>query len=163
MPQFDPATFPSQIFWLVVTFIALYWVVSRLAVPRVGEVIEQRARLVQDDIERAAALKAETDHAIAAYEQAMADARAQAQDHIRAMTAETKAIAEKQTADVTATVNAQIAEAEARIAKAKNDALSGMRALAAETARDVVGKLASLSPDAAAVDAAVATALKEAR
>ena len=163
MPQFDPASFPSQIFWLVVSFIALYWVVSRLAIPRIGEVIEQRTRLVQDDLDRATALKAETDQAIAAYEQAMADARAQAQDHIRAMTAESKAVADKKTAEVTAAVNAQIAEAEARIAKAKTDALAGMRTLAAETARDVVAKLASLSPDAAAVDTAVANALKETR
>ena len=163
MPQFDPATFPSQIFWLVVSFIALYWVVSRLAIPRVGEVIEQRARLVQDDIDRAAALKAETDQAIAAYEKAMADARSQAQDQIRSATAEMKAAADKKTAEVTAAVTSQITEAEARIAKAKADAMNGMRAMAAETARDVVAKLASLTPDAGTVDAAVAAALKESR
>src|SRR3954471_23901059 len=101
MPQFEPSSFPSQIFWLVVTFIALYLVVSRLAVPRIAEVLEQRRRLVQDDIDRAAALKAETDQALAAYEQAMAEARAQAQEQIRIVTAEAKAIAEKRTAEVT--------------------------------------------------------------
>jgi F-type H+-transporting ATPase subunit b len=163
MPQFDPSTFPSQIFWLVVTFIALYVVVSRLAIPRVGEVLDQRTRLVQDDIDRAAALKAETDQAIAAYEQAMSEARSQAQDHIRSVTSEMKAVADKKTADVSAAVAAQIGEAETRIAKAKSDALAGMRTIAAETARDVVGKLAALTPDAGAVDQAVATALKETR
>ncbi|TAK99181.1 MAG: F0F1 ATP synthase subunit B' [Rhodospirillaceae bacterium] len=163
MPQFDPTTFPSQIFWLAVSFIALYWVVARLAIPRVGEVIEQRARLVQEDIDRATTLKAETDHAIAAYEQAMADARAQAQDHIRGIALEIRAVADKKTAEVTATVNAQITDAEVRIAKAKTDALAGMRTMAAETARDVVGKLAALAPDAGTVDAAVAAALKETR
>jgi len=163
MPQFDPTTFASQIFWLVVTFLALYWVVARIAVPRIGEVINQRTRLVQDDIERAASLKAETDAAIAAYEQSMADARSQAQDHVRAITTEMKAAAEKKTAEVTAAVSAQIAEAEARIGKAKTDALNGLRSIAADTARDVVGKLAALTPDAGTVDAAVASALKETR
>jgi F-type H+-transporting ATPase subunit b len=163
MPQFDPSSFPSQIFWLVVTFIALYWVVSRLAIPRVGEVIEQRKRLVQDDIDRAQALKTETDQAIAAYEKAMADARAQAQDHVRAITAEMKAAADKKTAEVNAEVSTKISEGEARIAKAKSDAMGSLRTIAAETARDIVSKLASLTPDAGAVDAAVGNALKESR
>jgi F-type H+-transporting ATPase subunit b len=163
MPQFDPSSFPSQIFWLVVSFIALYLVVSRLAVPRISEVLEQRRRLVQDDVDRAAALKSETDAAIATYEKAMADARAQAQDHIRAMVTEMKAAADKRTADVTTDVSAQIAAAEARIGKARQDALDGMKQLAADSARDVVAKLTSLTPDQGAVDNAVASALKEAR
>ena len=161
MPQFDPTTFSSQIFWLVVSFVALYWVVSRLAIPRVSEVLEQRSRLIQDDIEKAAALKNDTDKAIATYEAAMAAARSQAQDHIRAATIEIKAIADARTAEITAMVTAQIAAAEARIAKAKHDALDGMKAVAAESARDVVGRLAALSPDQAAVDAAVAAAVRE--
>jgi F-type H+-transporting ATPase subunit b len=161
MPQFDPSFYPSQIFWLVVSFIALYWIVSRIAVPRVGEVIEQRTRLVQDDIDRATALKQETDQAIAAYEKAMADARAQAQDHMRAVTAEMKAAADKKNAEVSAHVGAQIGDAEARIAKAKSDAMSSLRTIAGDTARDIVAKLASLTPDSGAVDAAVGNALKE--
>ena len=163
MPQFDPSSFPSQIFWLVVSFFALYLVVSRLAVPRIAEVLEQRHRLVQDDIDRAAALKAETDQAIAAYEQAMAEARAQAQEQIRIVTSEAKAIAEKRTAEVTAAVNDQTARAEARIAKARQDALDGLMQVAADNAKAVVAKLAKLSPDDAAVQTAVAAALKETR
>ncbi len=163
MPQFDPSSFPSQIFWLVVSFIALYLVVSRLAVPRVAEVLEQRHRLVQDDIDRAASFKAETDQAIAAYEQAMADARAQAQEQIRIVTNEAKAIAEKRTAEVTKAVNDQTAQAEARIAKARQDALDGLMQVAADNAKAVVAKLANLTPDDAAVQSAVAGALKETR
>ena len=163
MPQFDPSTFASQIFWLVVTFGALYWVVARIAVPRISEVIEQRTRLMQDDIDRAAFLKAETDQAIAAYDQAIADARSQAQDHIRGVTTDMKAKADTQTAEVMVEVNKQIADAEARIGKAKSEALDGLRAMAADTARDVVGKLASLCPAPGAVDTAVSDALKESR
>ena len=159
MPQFDPSTYASQLFWLAVMFVALYWIVSKIAVPRIGEVLEQRARVIQDDLDRATQLKAETDAAIAAYEKAMNEARAQAFDHMRAI----QAVADKRTADVTAAVAKQISEAEARIASAKQAALDRIKGVAAETARDVVAKLAGLSPDAGSVDAAVATALKEAR
>lgn len=163
MPQFDPSTFASQLFWLVVMFVALYWIVSRIAVPRIGEVLEQRARVIQDDLDRATQLKADTDAAIATYEKAMADARAQAYEHMKVIQADVKAVADKKTAEVTAQVTQQISEAEARIAAAKQTALDSLKSISADTARDVVGKLAGLSPDAGSVDSAVATALNEAR
>ena len=163
MPQFDPSTYASQLFWLAVMFVALYWIVSKIALPRIGEVLEQRARVIQDDLDRAAQLKAETDAAIAAYEKAMAEARAQAYEHMRVIQADMKAVADKRTADVTAQVAKQISEAEARIASAKQAALESIKGVAADTARDVVAKLAGLSPDTGSVDAAVTTALKEAR
>ncbi len=163
MPQFDPSVFSPQLFWLLVTFIALYWLVSKVAVPRVGEVLEQRARVIQEDLDRAVQLKAETDAAAAAYEKAMADARSQAQDHMQAMQAELKAVAEKRTADISAQIGKQVSDAEQRIGAAKQSALDAMKGIAADTARDVVAKLTSLTPDTGAVDAAVAAALKETR
>ena len=162
MPQFDPSTFASQLFWLVVMFVALYWIVARIAVPRIGEVLDQRARVIQDDLDRAAHLKAETDQAIATYESAMAAARAQAFDHMRAIQAEMKGIADARTSEVSNEVNRQIAEAETRINEAKKKALESIKSMAGETARDVVAKLAGLSPEAAAVESAVAAALKDA-
>jgi F-type H+-transporting ATPase subunit b len=161
MPQFDPSTFSSQIFWLVVTFVLLYWVVAKIAVPRIGEVLDQRARVIQEDLDRALALKGETDQAVQAYEKAMAAARDQAGEHMRAVTNEAKATADARTAELSATVGKQVAEAEARIAKAKEDALASLRGIAADTAKDVVAKLAGLSPSQADLDAAVTAALKE--
>ncbi|MCA0200491.1 MAG: F0F1 ATP synthase subunit B' [Proteobacteria bacterium] len=161
MPQFDPSTFSSQIFWLVVTFALLYWVVAKIAVPRIGEVLDQRARVIQEDLDRALALKGETDQAVQAYEKAMAAARDQAGDHMRAVTSEAKATADARTAELSAVVGKQVAEAEARIAKAKEDALASLRGIAADTAKDVVAKLAGLSPSQADLDAAVTAALKE--
>jgi F-type H+-transporting ATPase subunit b len=163
MPQFDPSSFPAQIFWLVVSFIALYWLVTKVAVPRVGEVLEQRARVIQEDLDRATQLKAETDAAAAAYEKAMADARHQAQEHMSTMQADMKAVAEKRTADISAQIGKQVSDAETRIGAAKTAAMEAMRGIAADTARDVVAKLAAVTPDAGAVDAAVAAALKETR
>jgi F-type H+-transporting ATPase subunit b len=161
MPQFDPTTFSSQVFWLVVTFVLLYWVVAKIAIPRIGEVLDQRARVIQEDLDRALALKGETDQAVQAYEKAMAAARDQAGEHMRAVTNEAKATADARTAELSAQVGKQVADAEARIAKAKEDALASLRGIAAETARDVVAKLAGLSPSQTELDAAVTAALKE--
>lgn len=161
MPQFDPSSYSSQLFWLVISFIVLYWIVAKIAVPRLGEVLDQRARVIQEDLDRALALKAETDQAVQAYEKAMAAAREQAGEHMRAVTNEAKATAEARTTELSTQVAKQVADAEARIAKAKEDALASLRGIAAETAKDVVAKLANLAPAQGDVEAAVAAALKE--
>lgn len=163
MPQFDPTFFPSQLFWLAVTFVALYLVIARFAIPRVGDILEQRARLIQDDLDRAAHLKADTDAAIAAYEKAMADARNQAREVLSGAAREMKAVVDAKTAAVNAEVAKQIADAEARIAKARTEAMDQIRAIAGGAAREAVAKLAGLTPDGAKVDAAVAAALKDSR
>lgn len=163
MPQFNPETFASQIFWLAISFVALYWVIAKFAIPRIGEILEQRARLIQDDLDRAGALKADTDAAIAAYEKAMADARNQARDVLMAMGNEMKAIADKENAAVNAAIAKQIADGEARIAQAKTAAMDQIKSIAADTAKEAVAKLAGLSLDAGKVDAAVGVALKDAR
>jgi F-type H+-transporting ATPase subunit b len=163
MPQFDPSSFASQLFWLVVTFVALYWVVAKIGIPRISEVLDQRARVIQDDLDRAAQLKTETDQAIEIYEAAMTAARDQAHEHMRTIQAEMKSVAEARTAELSAKVTKQIGEAETRINTAKQAAMDGLTSIAADAARDVVRKLAELSPDGGVVDAAVAQALKESR
>ncbi len=85
-PPFDRDTFPSQLFWLAICFIALYVMTARLVRPRVGGIIEGRNRRIAGDLAEASRLKGESDAAIAAYEKALADARARAQ----AIAAETR-------------------------------------------------------------------------
>src|SRR5580693_589982 len=78
-PPFERDTFPSQLFWLAICFIALYVMTARLVRPRVGGIIEQRKGSIADDLAAASRLKGESEAAMAAYEKALADARARAQ------------------------------------------------------------------------------------
>src|ERR671937_893360 len=79
MPQLHFHTFPSQIFWLVVTFAVLYWLMAKVALPRIQRIVEESRNRIDTDLEKAAQMKAEAEAVIAAYEKAIADARAQAQ------------------------------------------------------------------------------------
>jgi F-type H+-transporting ATPase subunit b len=78
MPQFDFATFPSQIFWLIVCFGALYILLTRTALPKIGAVLEARQRKIDDDLERATELEMQAKEAMAAYEAELDAAREQA-------------------------------------------------------------------------------------
>src|SRR6266853_1051754 len=78
-PPFDKQTFPSQLLWLTVTFVALYLLMSRIALPRIDSILERRAQRISGDLAEASRLKGLSDAAIAAYEKSLAEARARAQ------------------------------------------------------------------------------------
>ena len=161
MPQFDPSTFASQIFWLAIAFFVLYLIVSRYAIPRLGEVMEQREKMVQDDLERAEQLKAETEEAIKVYEKALADARTQAMGLLRETQDDISRINEARNKEVSARIAQQIKDGEERIGQARDAALAEVRTIASEAAQAVAGKLAGLDLDAAAADGAVDAVMKE--
>lgn len=159
-PPFNPTTFASQLFWLVITFVILYVLMAKVALPRVGGIIENRQKRIANDLAGAAALKADSDAAIAAYEKALADARARAQ----AIANETR---DKQAAEAEATrkrlegeLNLKLAEAEKTIAATKQAAMANVRGIAADATKAIVERLIGKRPSDGAVDAAVADALK---
>ena len=160
MPQFDPTSFPSQLFWLFVSFIILYWVVARFAIPRIGGILEQRERVVQDDLDRAETLKADAEKALADYEAAMADAREQARALMHKVAQEAKTAAEARNKDVGAELTAQITEAESRIAAARDEAMAGLAVIAAEAAQEAAARLARLDVAKADAESAVNDAMK---
>ncbi len=141
LPQMNAEYFPTQLFWLALTFLLLWFVLSKIALPRVGEVIDERKERIARDIESASRLKSDTDKALAEYEKALADARSNASAIAKQtrekLTAET--VAEK--AKVEAQLSAKLHEAETRIAATKSKAMSAVSEIAGETAREVVSKL----------------------
>ena len=159
MPQLDAGDWPTQLFWLAVTFIILLLLMWKVALPRVGGVIEERRRLIEDDLARAEELKSEADEALSAYQQALDDARSTAQ----AMIAETRRKLDAETAERKAALEAQldnrIADAEARIGAAREKAMGNIRELALDAATWATAKLTGETPDSKTVEAAVDTEL----
>jgi F-type H+-transporting ATPase subunit b len=159
-PPFDSSTFASQLVWLVITFVLLYALMAKVALPRVGGIIAQRQNRIDEDLAQANAFKAQSDAALAAYEKALADARARAQaiagemrDKQAAETEATRKKLEKQ-------LNAKLAEAEKIIGASKQAAMANVRNIAADAAKAIVERLIGTAPADSAVAAAVKDALK---
>ncbi|HYE50870.1 MAG TPA: ATPase [Azospirillaceae bacterium] len=161
LPQLNTATYPTQLFWLAVTFGTLLVLMSKVALPRVGEVLEARQEKIASDLDKAASFKAEADGVIAAYEKALADARGNAQKVMAEASAASDAAAAKRQAELAVELASRSKEAEGRIAAAKQTALENVRAVATETAQAAVARLAGVDVDAGTAGAAVETALKE--
>lgn len=159
-PPFDPATFPSQLAWLAITFVFLYVVMSRLALPRVGEVLENRKAKIDGDLAAADASRQKTDAAIAAYEAALAAAKSKAQTIATQNSDAIKAELSDKRKVVEADLASKVAAAEQRIAVTKSAAMANVDEIAAETAQTVVTQLVGDIPSDS-IRAAVAKAIKE--
>ena len=159
MPQLEFHTFIPQVFWLAISFVVLYVLMTKLGLPKVREAIEGRKHRLDSDLARAAALKVEAEAALAAYQKALADARAAAQDTLRQTGERLAAEAAERQRQLSASLAAQIEAAEQRIAAGKEQALGEIRGIAAEVGSAVVEKLTGAAPNAAAMDGAVGQAL----
>jgi F-type H+-transporting ATPase subunit b len=161
MPQLNPLDWAPQIIWLVITFSILYVLMKRVALPRIGSVIEARHARIAGDIEAADKLRRETQEAIAAYEQALAEAKARA--HAIAQEANNKLKDEvaAERAALERDLSARLAEAEKRILQAKTSALKDVNEVASETASEIVRSLIGMAPSKPEVSAAVAAVRKE--
>jgi len=159
MPQLDFSTFGNQIFWLVVTLIVIYLVLSKVALPRIASVLAERRGTITNDIAAAEELKAKAAEAEAAYEKALADARAEAGRIAAEAKAEMQAEVDAAMQKADAEIAAQTAESEAKIAEIREGAAQAVRDVAKDTAKEVVAAL-GVDVDDAAVDAAVAEQAK---
>lgn len=155
LPQLDFSTFPSQIFWLVVTCVVLFQLMNRVALPRIAEVLEERADAIADDLDRAEEFKRKAAKAEEAYQQALADARAKAQEIIGQTKAEIQKDVDAAMAKADAEISARSAESEKRIREIRNSAMAAVEEVATETAGAVVESVLPDAMDAAAVKAAV--------
>jgi F-type H+-transporting ATPase subunit b len=159
-PPFEKQTFASQIFWLVICFVALYLLISRIAVPRIGGILDDRAKRIEGDFAEAQRDKEESEAALVAYEKALADARSRAQAIGTEIRDKVHAEAEEKRKALEAKLNAQLAEAEKAIATTKTAAMANVRGIAVDAAGAIVERLVGTAPAAPAVTAAVDEALK---
>lgn len=163
MPQFWFEDALPQVFWLVIAFIVMYLAMSRLALPRVADVLEQRQDRIASDLDRAQALQEESGTVLNEYEAALAEARGQAQAILADHAATVAAEADKRGAEVAERLNQEANAAALRIAEAKEQTMTQVREVSAELARDAVLKLIGVSAAEEDMRRAVDDALREAR
>lgn len=159
MPQLDFSNWGNQIFWLLVTLVVIYFVLSRIALPRIAAVLAERQGTITNDIAAAEELKAKAGEAEAAYNQALVDARAEAQRIVGEAKAEIQADLDAAIAKADAEIAAKAAESEKAIAEIRAGAVDSIRDVATDTAKEIVKALGGKA-DAKSVKAAVETRMK---
>ena len=158
MPQLNPHDFAPQIVWLVITFVVLYLVMSRLAIPAISDTIEKRQGRIQSDLDAAEKASEDTRALVAAYEKRLADAREEARRLHREQAEADSAATSARLTELGNTLNARIDEAEKRIAGQRALVVEGLEDMAHDIAADVYSKLSGQPADQGALRAKVAAA-----
>lgn len=160
MPQLDIAMYPNLIFWLVVSLLLLYFILTRVALPRISSVLAERSDAVSNDLEQAQLLKRRAEEAEAAYNAALAKAR----DEAHKIAADTKAEINRELSTLMAKADAEIAvksaESEGRIAEIRDSAVKSVEEVASETAREIVAAFLPGGSGDVDVSAAIANRMK---
>lgn len=160
-PPFETQFFPSQILWLALSFLLLYLLMSRVAVPRIGAILADRDRRIADDVAAAQVLKERADNAHAAYEKALADARTAAQNMANATREREAATAAETNKQLEAQLHERLAAADRSIAATRANAMGNVSAIAADAAGAIVQRLIGKTPPAEQIAAALAESGKQ--
>jgi F-type H+-transporting ATPase subunit b len=159
-PPFQKDTFASQMVSLLIAFVALYLIVSRIALPRVGSVLDARQNTIEGDLAEAQKLKDASDAALKAYESELAAARSRAQAIGTETREKLNAASEAERKTLEDRLSLKLAEAEKTIASTREAAMSNVRGIAADAAAAIVQQLTGVLPDGKSVDSAVDASLK---
>jgi F-type H+-transporting ATPase subunit b len=130
MPQFDPAVWVPQLVWLAITFIVLYLLMARVALPRVSDVLEEREVRINGSLRKAEMLRLRAEDAVAAYEKTIADVRAKAAEEVRTAREQAAAESAERNARLSERLAREISAAEERIHRARTAAIAGLRDVA---------------------------------
>ncbi|MGJ8626043.1 MAG: F0F1 ATP synthase subunit B' [Sulfitobacter sp.] len=159
MPQLDFSTWGNQVFWLILALIATYFILSRVALPRIGAVLAERQGTITNDIAAAEDLKAKATEAEAAYDKALLDARAEAQNIVAQAKADIQADLDVAISKADAEIAAKAAESEKAISDIRASALENVKVVAKDTAKEIITAMGGKA-DAKTVTAAVTARMK---
>jgi F-type H+-transporting ATPase subunit b len=141
MPQFDPSVWSPQIVWLAISFVVLYLLMTRVVLPRLSDVLEEREHKINENLRRAEVLREDSEVAVAEYERTMSEARSQAQESLRAVREQITKEAADRHAELGRRLHADVTAAEARIADARDKAAEGIRDMAIDVAAAAAERL----------------------
>ena len=159
-PPFESQYFPSQVLWLALTFILLYLLMARIALPRIGRILADRSKHISDDLAAAQRFKDQSEAANTAYQKSLADARARAQGIANDTREQQAAEAEATNKKLEAQLHEKLTAAEQSIAATRNAAMGNVASIAADTASAIVERLIGTAPAERDVSAAVAEVSK---
>ncbi len=155
MPQLELSSYPSQLFWLCVCFFSLYFIMAKLILPQIADIIEQRQRKIDDYIDKAADMQKKAEKSLAKYQDALAKATAEADKSLQHTQDELNELIAQKQAELDAALKAKITESEAEIRLSKEQALKEVSRISENIALDIVNKLGLKDITAADIKTAI--------
>ena len=161
MPQLDPSTFATQLVWLIITFVILYLILWKSALPRIASILQDRQERIDDDLEKAEKLKKEAEIALEDYQRIVSDGRRKAQEIIREASQKMAIETTQRQNTLTEKLAKNANKAETRIQNAKNEALKNIESVVSDITQATAHRLTGLQISKTESDFAVSKISEE--
>jgi F-type H+-transporting ATPase subunit b len=159
MPQLCGDWMANQIFWLIVTLVIIFLILSRIALPRISAVLADRQGTITNYIAASEELKSKAEDAERAYVQALNAARSEASRLLDATKAEMKKELHSAISKADVDISVKVGESEKSIAEIKKNALASIEKVSKDTAKEIVSALGAKA-DAKTISLAVSSKMK---
>ena len=141
MPQLDTSTFASQLFWLCICFFTMLFIMSKIIIPKIADILEQRQRKIDSYLNKAYQIKLQADEALKKYQDALTDATQKANASLAETQNELNKLVEKKQQDLDLRLHKKIMEGEAEIEQSREDALNKVKSISEELALEIIKKI----------------------
>ena len=161
MPQFDPSSFSSQLFWLIICFGTLYWIVARFIIPTIRETLEKRENMISNNLKNAEKIKSEAEKTLSDYDSKISKALENAKNELQDTINECSNMAERSYKELDKELEDQIESSEERINNAHRLAMTEMQRLASNIAKDATNCISGIIVSNEEAESAVSKLIKE--
>lgn len=141
MPQLDTSTFASQLFWLCICFFTMLFIMSKIIIPKIADILEQRQRKIDSYLNKAYQIKLQAEEALKKYQDALTDATQKANASLAETQNELNQLVEKKQQDLDLRLHKKIMEGEAEIEQNREDALNKVKSISEELALEIIKKI----------------------
>ena len=141
MPQLDTSTFASQLFWLCICFFTMLFIMSKIIIPKIADILEQRQRKIDSYLNKAYQIKLQAEEALKKYQDALTDATQKANASLAETQNELNNLVEKKQQALDLRLHKKIMEGEAEIEQSREDALNKVKSISEELALEIIKKI----------------------
>ena len=152
MPQLDPSSYPSQIFWLIVCFFSMMFIMSKFIIPKIADILEQRRKQIDSSLDQAEKFKGQAETAMLKYQKAIDEATAQAGISLNQAQEDLKKFIEEKNSEISKKLSEQISQGEKQITLSKEQALKEMQGNIKGLSKVILDKIGITSISAKDID-----------
>ena len=160
LPQLDLSTYPSLMFWAVISLIVGYFLMSFLVAPNIKSILNLRETNIQNDLVKAKASTQENEKIKQEIIDHQKDIKLRSQKLINEALSDSKLSIEKTENDITKKINSKISKADKNIQELQKDIISDIVNSADEIIIEIVKKFTNINYDKANLKQVVKAASK---
>ena len=161
MPQLDPEYWPSQVFWLIIIFLTIYILISKIFIPKIKGSIDMREDKIRKDLEEAKTFREQAELKLKEYNSLMETAKIDVKKIISKSRQKLNEDMRIKREDAQKKIDAEILNAETEIKKFKVDSFNKVNLISQDIVSNLIKDIFGEDLNKSSIEASVLQTIKE--